>query len=216
MVCLGMARHGLAQALPAHPPPPGHWRAGFPLLLRARAPAGVAVPADPRGRVPPAGGRKLRAWQGLFRARPVLGPALHRDRPAHGAGHGCPGDLRRHRRPAAPPHRHTGLGPARPAPARRPRDDPAHRPGDRPNPRPSATARRRPALASMATLSPGPLSLVPPAHPTGQRRCARSGQLANGYCRTSRSLRRTQLPPTACAVIDSEQCLTPTRALPLR
>ena len=50
LVRLGLASHRLPAALPAHPPPPGHRRAGLPLLLRARRPAGVAVPADPRRR----------------------------------------------------------------------------------------------------------------------------------------------------------------------
>ena len=58
-----------------------------------------------------------------------------------------------------------------PAAARRPRPDPAHRP------RGQATARRRPPpprparprrpLAPLATPSPGPIPLVPPAHTTG-------------------------------------------------
>ena len=49
--------------------------------------------------------------KGLLRARPVSGPPLSRDRPAHRAGH---------RRPAPPPHRHPGTrpDPARSAPAR--------------------------------------------------------------------------------------------------
>ena len=50
LVRLGVARHGLVPALPAHPPPPGQRRAGLSLLFRARRPAGLAVPAGPRRR----------------------------------------------------------------------------------------------------------------------------------------------------------------------
>jgi DDE superfamily endonuclease len=39
-------------ALPAHPPPPDHRRTGLSLLFRPREPAGVAVPAGPRRRLP--------------------------------------------------------------------------------------------------------------------------------------------------------------------
>jgi len=55
LVRLGLAGHHLPAALPAHPPPPGHRRAGLSLLLRARRPAGVAVPAGPGGRAEMAG-----------------------------------------------------------------------------------------------------------------------------------------------------------------
>ena len=43
LVRLGVARHGLVPALPAHPPPPGQRRAGLSLLFRARWPA-VSLP----------------------------------------------------------------------------------------------------------------------------------------------------------------------------
>ena len=49
--------------------------------------------------------------KGLLRARPVPGPALHRDRPPRRAGDGRPGHLRHHRRPAQRPHRHPGTAP---------------------------------------------------------------------------------------------------------
>jgi hypothetical protein len=133
LVRLGMAGHHLPAPLPAHPPPPGHRRARLSLLLRPRQPARVAVPAGPRGRVPLAGGSGFPVREGLLRPGPVPGPLLPRDRPAHRAGHGRAGHLRRHRRPAAPPHRHppTRPGPAGPAAARRAGNDPAHRPRDR-------------------------------------------------------------------------------------
>jgi SRSO17 transposase len=63
---------------------------------------------------------------GLLRPGPVPGPALHRDRPPHRAGHGRLGGLRRHRRQAQPPHRNPG--------------PPASRPGQAP---PAAPARPR-------------------------------------------------------------------------
>ena len=44
-----------------------------------------------------------------------------------------------------------------------------------------APARPRHALAELATPSPRPLVLVPPAHPAKSRQCP--GQLANGGCR---------------------------------
>src|SRR5262249_15413262 len=94
----------LATTSPCHHllirPPPAHRDAAFPLLRRARRPAAAAVPADPRRWAALAGRGMLRVQQGLLRARPVASPPLHRDRPAHRAGHGRPGDLRRHRRPA--------------------------------------------------------------------------------------------------------------------
>ena len=114
LVRLGMAGHRLRPAPPADPPPPDHRRAGLLLLPPARGPAGIAVPADPRRRAALAHRRRFRVRQGLLRARPVPGPALHRDRPAHRTGHGRPGHLRRHRRPAPPPHQHPGTRPVLP------------------------------------------------------------------------------------------------------
>jgi hypothetical protein len=102
LVRLGVAGHRRAQAPPADPPPPAQQRAGLSLLLPARRPAGLPVPADPRRRAALAGRRRFRIRQGLLRARPVPGPPLRRHRPAHRAGHGRPGHLRRHRRPAPP------------------------------------------------------------------------------------------------------------------
>ena len=97
------------------------------------------------------------------------------------------GHLRRHRRPAAPPHRHPGTRPGTPgpAPARRPRDDPAHRPRNRAPARTPAPTRQRRALAGLAAPPPSPVTLVPPANTTGPPRRDRPGQLANGCCRTS-------------------------------
>jgi hypothetical protein len=103
LVCLGVAGHRLGSAPPADPPPPDHRRTGLSLLLPARGPAGLAVPPHPRRRAALACRRRFRVWQGLLRARPVPGPAVYRDRPAHRAGHGRRGHLRRHRRPAPPP-----------------------------------------------------------------------------------------------------------------
>ena len=50
LVRLGVAGHRLRAAPPADPPPPDHRRAGLLLLLPARRAAGLAVPADSRGR----------------------------------------------------------------------------------------------------------------------------------------------------------------------
>ena len=86
----------------------------------------------------------LQFSKGLLRARPVPGPPLHRDHPAHRAGHGRPSHLRHYRRPAAPPYRH---------------------PGSRASPAGPAPARRRRALADLAAPPPSPLNLAPPAHP---------------------------------------------------
>ena len=69
LVRLGLAGHRLPAALPAHPPPPDHRRAGLSLLLRTRRPARVADPADPRGRQPLAGRRRFPVREGLLRAR---------------------------------------------------------------------------------------------------------------------------------------------------
>ena len=55
--------------------------------------------------------RRFRIRQGLLRPRPVPGPAVHRHPPPRRAGHGRPGHLRRHRRAAARPHRHSGAAP---------------------------------------------------------------------------------------------------------
>ena len=102
--------------------------------------------------------------QGLLRARPVPGPALHRDRPPRRAGHGRPGHLRHHRRPGQGPHRHPGTapGPARPAATAGTRHDPADHPGDQ-------AAARRPHHPSpcpggwSSTGTPGPAA-TRPAH----------------------------------------------------
>ena len=133
--------------------------------------------------------------KGLLRARPVPGPPLHRDRPAHRAGHGRPGDLRRHRCTAAPPHRHpsTTTSPPRPAATRRPGNDPAHRPRNRTPARQPAAAPLSRALAELAAPPPGPLSLAPPAHPAHPRHRDNPGQLGNGCCGTSRGPRPSGL-----------------------
>ena len=106
--------------------------AGGALLLRAPGAAGHHDPADPRGRAQMTGRRRFRIWQGLLRPGPVPGPPLHHDRPPHRPGHGRVSGLRRHRRPAARPHRYPGpaADAAWPAASTRPRDDPADRPGD--------------------------------------------------------------------------------------
>ena len=168
-------------ASPADPPPPDHRRARLSLLLPARRPAGVPVPAGPRRRAALAGRRRFRVRQGLLRARPVPGPPLHRDRPAHRAGHGRPGHLRRHRRPAPPPHRHPGTRPGTPRPA--PPADPGMIPLTVPetgrllgHPPPPGSAghwldwRRRHQARSLA----------PPANTARPPRRDRPGQVANG------------------------------------
>ena len=98
LVRLGLARHRLAAPPPADPPPPQDRRAGLSLLFRARRPAADQDPADQGGRAALADRRRFRIREGLLRARPVPGPALHRDRPPRRPGHGRPGHLRRHRR----------------------------------------------------------------------------------------------------------------------
>ena len=121
LVCLGLARHRQPAPPPAHPPPPQDRGAGLSLLLGARRADPDQGPADPRRRAAMASRRRFRIQQGLLRARPVPGPALHRDRPPRRAGDGRPGHLRHHRRPGQGPHRHPGAapGPARPAATRR-------------------------------------------------------------------------------------------------
>jgi hypothetical protein len=56
LVRLGMDCYRLCPASSADPPPPDHRRAGLSLLLLARGPAGIGVPAGPRGRAQMAGG----------------------------------------------------------------------------------------------------------------------------------------------------------------
>ena len=75
---------------------------------------------------------------------------LHRGPAAPRAGHGRPRGLRRHRRPAAGPHRRPGTAscPARRQAARRPRAGPAVRPRDQ------APARRRPQPARSPPATP--------------------------------------------------------------
>jgi hypothetical protein len=65
-------------------------------------------PVTLTSRAPLARGGGFRVREGLLRAGPVPGPPLHRHRPAHRAGDGRPGHLRRHRRPAQGPYRHPG------------------------------------------------------------------------------------------------------------
>lgn len=101
-------------ASPIDPPSPGHRRAGLSLLLPARGPAGLPVPARPRGRAALAGRGGFRVRQGLFRPGPVAGQALHRDPAPHRARHGRPRGLRHHRRAAPRPHQHPGPAASRP------------------------------------------------------------------------------------------------------
>jgi DDE superfamily endonuclease len=82
-------------------------------------------PASPSRLVRAAGLRwpceeDFESGKGLLRARPIPGPPVYRDRPAHRAGHGHCGHLRRHRRPAAPPYRHPGTRPRYSRTSRRP------------------------------------------------------------------------------------------------
>jgi hypothetical protein len=114
LVCVGAAGHRLAAASPADPPPPGQWRAGLLLLLRAERRAREHGPAGPRRRAPVAGGRRFRIWQGLLWPGSVASPLVCRDRPPHGAGHGRISDLRCHRRLVARPHRHPSALPVTP------------------------------------------------------------------------------------------------------
>ena len=95
------------------------------------------------------------------------------------AGKGSKGERwyawRRHHRPSEGPHRYPGPAAcdARPGPAARPRHDPADRPGGktpaRRGSRPPAPPRAHRPLARLATPSPGPVSLVSPAHPAKPR-----------------------------------------------
>src|SRR5262249_50676881 len=131
------------------------------LLLCARRPGGVAIPAGPRRRVALAGGGGLRVQQGLLRAGPIPGPPLHRDRPAYRAGHGRLGHLRHHRRPAASPHRHAGPPAPTPPPLARP--PPPRRPPPRPrrpHPPPATPAMPPPPAPEPGRLPPPP----PPPH----------------------------------------------------
>ena len=115
-----------ASPSPAGPTPPEDRRAGLPLLLRPGRAAADQGPTDPHGRAALASRGRFRVRRGLLRPGPVPGPPLHRDRPARRARHGCPGDLRRHRRAAARPDRYPGraTGHARPAAPRRTRATP--------------------------------------------------------------------------------------------
>ncbi len=61
LVRLGVAGHRLAPASPADPPPPPDRRAGLSLLLPARRPAGIPVPAGPRSGAALAGRRRFRS-----------------------------------------------------------------------------------------------------------------------------------------------------------
>ena len=134
-------------ALPAHPPPPDHRRAGLSLLLRTRRPAGVAVPAGPRRRAAAGRLKKIsdpgRAASGSTSPRSGSYTAIARHTVLVMAALAIcavtAALLRRRTDTRAPAPR-----PAGPAPARRPGDDPAHRPRDRPAARPSAPARRQP------------------------------------------------------------------------
>jgi DDE superfamily endonuclease len=123
---------------------------------------------------------------------------------AHRAGDGRPGDLCRHCRASAPPHRHPGSrpDPAGPAPAHRPRDDPAHRPRNRAAAHPPAPARRRRALAGLAAPTPSPLSLAPPAHTARPQRRDLPGQPVNGCCRTRKFHTARLLTGTGRVVAD--------------
>src|SRR5215831_13332024 len=139
--------------------------------------------------------RRFRVRQGLLRAGPVPGPALHRDHPARGARHGRAGDLRRHHRPAQRPHRYPGTAPgqAGPAATSRTRNDLADRPGDQ------ASARRphhlAPAPAACHSLGhvdpppPGPLTMVPQTRKTHPLCRNRPGQLTSAVVQQPR-LRR--------------------------
>ena len=190
LVRLGLDRHRQPAPPPAGPPPPQDRGPGLPLLLGARHAGPDQGPADPRRRAQMAHRRRFRVQQGLLRARPVPGPALHRDRPPHRAGHGRPGHLRHHRRPGQRPHRHPGTapGPGRSAAARRSRHDPADHPGDqatarRPHhPAPSPMARH--PLGRMDPPPPSPLTMVPQTHQTRPRRRTFPAQPAKCGCLT--------------------------------
>src|SRR6266568_1929774 len=59
VVCLGADRDRLPASPPADPPPPGHRRAGLPLLLCPRRPAAHQAAADQGGRAEVARGRRF-------------------------------------------------------------------------------------------------------------------------------------------------------------
>ena len=161
LVRLGVAGHRLGPASPADPPPPDHRRAGLLLLLPARRPAGIPVPADPRGRAALAG-EEVSIRRRLLRGRPSpvrctpRSPALVQAALGSGRARNCP--CRTPQRARTPDR-----------PARRVRDDPAHRPGNRAPARPPAPAGQRRALAGLAAPPPGPLPLVSPANTARQR-----------------------------------------------
>jgi hypothetical protein len=135
-----------------------------------------------------AGRRRFLLRQGLLRARPVPGPALHRDRPPRRAGDGRPGHLCHHRRPGQGPHRYPGAapGPARPAATAGTRHDPADHPGDQaaarrphhPDPAPAAGH----PLGRLDPPPPSPLTMVPQTHQTRPPARIRPGQTVKCGC----------------------------------
>ena len=185
LVRLGVARHRLPAALPAHPPPPGHRRARLPLLLRPRGPAGVAVPADPRRRLRWPVEEDFEFGKGCFgldQSQVRLYTAIARHTVLVMAALAIcsvtAALLRRRTDTRAPaPVRPDQLPPADPGmiPLTVPETGRllAHPP----------TARRRHPLAGLAPPPPGTLSLVPPAHPARPQHRNRTGQIANGCCR---------------------------------
>ena len=107
------------------------------------------------------------------RPGPVPGPALHRDPAPPRAGHGRPGGLRGHRRPAQGPHRHPGTAPGHPGQA--PPSDPGLIPltiHEVKRLLAAVLARPHPAPAALGcngrTPPPGPSTLVPPAPDTAE------------------------------------------------
>lgn len=185
----GVAGHRLPPALPADPPPPGHRRTGFPLLLHPRRLAGGQGPADPRCWAALAGGRGLRVRQGLpdldqsqvqlytaIGRHPVLVWSPWRSAPS-------PPPLLRDRTDteATPPAWPGQPPPADPGmiPADRPRDHPpAHHPA-----RLAQTTRPHRALGGLAP-PPGTCTLVSPARTPHPRHCNCPGQRLNKCCRT--------------------------------